>query len=289
MGVHKAVIPAAGLGTRFLPATKAQPKEMIPIIDTPTIQLVVEEAVSSGIDDFLVVIGREKGSIEDHFDRAPELEEFLRDRGKPELLAVVQQVSDLANLHFIRQKSPVGLGHAVLQARNHVGDEPFAVLLGDDVMVGNPPVLQQLLNYWEPGASVVAVQRVSREEAGRYGVVYGEEQSDGTYAVSHLVEKPALHETPKKPLAIMGRYVLEPVVFPLLAELPQGAGGEIQLTDALDTLAREHRLIAVPYQGKRYDVGEKLGFVKATIDAALSREDLRDDILRYLHQLLDER
>lgn len=288
MGVHKAVIPAAGLGTRFLPATKAQPKEMIPIIDTPTIQLVVQEAVLSGIDDFLVVIGREKGSIEDHFDRAPELEEFLRDRGKHDLLAVVQQVSDLANLHFIRQKSPVGLGHAVLQARNHVGNEPFAVLLGDDVMVGNPPILQQLLNYWEPGASVVAVQRVAREEAGRYGVVFGEPQADGTVAVSHLVEKPAPDDTPADPLAIMGRYVLDPVVFPLLADLPQGAGGEIQLTDALDALAREHRLIAVPYHGKRYDVGEKLGFVKATIDAALDREDLRDDILRYLRQLLDE-
>lgn len=288
MGVHKAVIPAAGLGTRFLPATKAQPKEMIPIIDTPTIQLVVQEAVLSGIDDFLVVIGREKGSIEDHFDRAPELEEFLRDRGKDDLLAVVQQVSDLANLHFIRQKSPVGLGHAVLQARNHVGNEPFAVLLGDDVMVGDPPVLQQLMNYWEPGASVVAVQRVSREEAGRYGVVFGERQADGTFAVSHLVEKPAPAQTPAEPLAIMGRYVLDPVVFPLLADLPQGAGGEIQLTDALDALAREHRLIAVPYRGKRYDVGEKLGFVKATIDAALSREDLRDDILLYLRQVLDE-
>lgn len=287
MRIHKAVIPAAGLGTRFLPATKAQPKEMIPIIDTPTIQLVVEEAVSSGIDDFLVIIGREKGSIEDHFDRAPELEEFLRERGKTDLLAVVQRVSDLADLHFIRQKIPVGLGHAVLMARSHVGDSPFAVLLGDDVMVGHPPVLRQLMNYWEPGTSVVAVQPVSRQEVGRYGIVYGDSLSDGTVRVSHLVEKPHPDQAPEEPLAIMGRYVLDPVVFSLLADLPAGTGGEVQLTDALDILAREHRLVAVPYQGRRYDVGEKLGFVKATLDAALARDDLRDDIMLYMRQLLD--
>lgn len=287
-GVHKAVIPAAGLGTRFLPATKAQPKEMIPIIDTPTIQLVVEEAVASGIDDFLVVIGRDKGSIEDHFDRAPELEDFLRDRGKEDLLTIVQQVSALADLHFIRQKVPMGLGHAVLAARRHVGQEPFAVLLGDDVMVGDPPILKQLMNHWEPGTSVVAVQPVTQQEASRYGIVFGNENSDGTLHVSHLVEKPRPQDAPEQPLAVMGRYILDPAVFHLLSDLPQGAGGEIQLTDALDLLAREHRLIAVPYNGKRYDVGEKLGFVKATIEAALAREDLRDDILPYLRQLIAE-
>lgn len=288
MHIHKAVIPAAGLGTRFLPATKAQPKEMIPLIDTPTIQLVVQEAVDSGIDDFLVVIGREKGSIEDHFDRAPELEEFLRERGKDEQLRLVQRVSELANLHFIRQKIPVGLGHAVLQAKSHIGDEPFAVLLGDDVMVGDPPVLSQLIRYWEKGTSVVAVQPVTREEASRYGIVYGTTRSDGALTVSHLVEKPSSEEAPENPLAVMGRYVLDPVVFSLLADLPAGAGGEIQLTDALDILAREHHLIAVPYRGKRYDVGEKLGFVKATIDAALARDDLRDEVWAYLRQLLHE-
>lgn len=287
MHLHKAVIPAAGLGTRFLPATKAQPKEMIPIIDTPTIQLVVEEAVASGIDDFLVVIGRDKGSIEDHFDRAPELEEFLRERGKDDLLDVVQHVSHLANLHFIRQKIPMGLGHAVLEARSHVGNEPFAVLLGDDVMVGNPPVLRQLIDHWRPGVSVVAVQPVTRLEASRYGIVFGDWQSDGSVKVSHLVEKPPVSEAPAEPLAIMGRYVLDPVVFSLLADLPKGAGGEIQLTDALDLLAREHELIAVPYQGKRYDVGEKLGFVKATIDAALDREEMRDDVLAYLRSIME--
>ncbi len=286
--VHKAVIPAAGLGTRFLPATKAQPKEMIPIIDTPTIQLVVEEAVQSGIDDFLVVIGRDKGSIEDHFDRAPELEEFLKERGKEDLLQVVQHVSALADLHFIRQKVPMGLGHAVLAARRHVGEEPFAVLLGDDVMVGDPPVLQQLMAHWRPGRSVVAVQRVTRQEASRYGIVYGEEQADGTVQVSRLVEKPPLEEAPQDPLAIMGRYILDPAVFHLLADLPKGAGGEIQLTDALDVLAREHQLVAVPYVGKRYDVGEKLGFVKATIEAALERDDIRDQVLQYLRELLSD-
>lgn len=284
--VHKAVIPAAGLGTRFLPATKAQPKEMIPIIDTPTIQLVVEEAVDSGIDDFLVVIGRDKGSIEDHFDRAPELEEFLRERGKDDLLAVVQHVSALADLHFVRQKVPMGLGHAVLAARRHVGDEPFAVLLGDDVMVGDPPILRQLMDHWEPGTSVVAVQPVTQAEASRYGIVFGDRMANGTIKVSHLVEKPAAQDAPKEPLAVMGRYILDPAVFHLLADLPKGAGGEIQLTDALDLLAREHQLIAVPYVGKRYDVGEKLGFVKATIEAALDRSDMRDDILAYLRELL---
>lgn len=287
VGVHKAVIPAAGLGTRFLPATKAQPKEMIPIIDTPTIQLVVEEAVQSGVDDFLVVIGRDKGSIEDHFDRAPELEEFLRERGKTDLLEIVHHVSHMANLHFIRQKAPKGLGHAVLAARSHVGDEPFAVLLGDDVMVGNPPVLDQLIAHWRPGLSVVAVQPVPREEASRYGIVFGQPQADGTLRVSHLVEKPPVSEAPAEPMAIMGRYILDPAVFPLLEDLPLGTGGEIQLTDALDLLAREDGLIAVPYVGKRYDVGEKLGFVKATIDAALDRSDMRDEIIAYLTQVLD--
>lgn len=286
--VHRAVIPAAGLGTRFLPATKAQPKEMIPIIDTPTIQLVVEEAVASGIDDFLVVIGRDKGSIEDHFDRAPELEEFLKSRHKDDLLEVVQKVSALADLHFIRQKEPLGLGHAVLAARRHVGDEPFAVLLGDDVMVGSPPILQQLMAHWKPGRSVVAVQPVTRQEASRYGIVYGQEQRDGTVNVSHLVEKPPASEAPEAPLAIMGRYILDPAVFHLLSDLPKGAGGEVQLTDALDILAREHQLVAVPYVGKRYDVGEKVGFVKATIDAALDRDDMRDEILQYLRELLSD-
>ena len=288
VGVHKAVIPAAGLGTRFLPATKAQPKEMIPVIDTPTIQLVVEEAVHSGIDDFLVVIGRDKGSIEDHFDRAPELEDFLKDRGKEDLLAIVQEVSALADLHFIRQKVPMGLGHAVLAARRHVGEDPFAVLLGDDVMVGNPPILRQLMDHWKPGVSVVAVQPVTRQEASRYGIVFGDRLANGTVRVSHLVEKPNPSDAPEEPLAIMGRYILDPAIFHLLTDLPKGAGGEIQLTDALDILAREHQLIAVPYVGKRYDVGEKLGFVKATIEAALDRDDLRDDLLPYLRQLLDE-
>jgi len=284
--VHKAVIPAAGLGTRFLPATKAQPKEMLPIIDTPTIQLVVEEAVASGIDDFLVVIGRDKGSIEDHFDRAPELEEFLRTRGKDDLLDIVQAVSRLANLHFIRQKVPMGLGHAVLQARRHVGQDPFAVLLGDDVMVGQPPVLSQLIERWQPGISVVAVERVSREEASRYGVVFGQWDAQGVFRVNRLVEKPAPADVPPEPLAIMGRYVLEPDIFQALTEVTPGQGGEVQLTDALDLLARERQLIAVPYQGKRYDVGEKLGFVKATIEAALDRPDLRDALIPYLKELL---
>ena len=286
--ITKAVIPAAGLGTRFLPATKAQPKEMLPLIDTPTIQYVVEEAKQSGVEDILVIIGRDKGSIEDHFDRAPELEEFLRAKGKADLLEVVQAVSHLADLHFIRQKVPMGLGHAVLSARRHVGANPFCVLLGDDVMVGEPPVLRQLIERWRPGISVVAVQRVDREEASRYGIAFGTWTTDGVLRVSHLVEKPRTVPADAQPVAIMGRYVLEPTVFEALDGLEPGAGGEIQLTDALDRLAREGQLIAVPYVGKRYDVGEKLGFVKATIEVGLGRPDLRDAILEYLKALLVE-
>ncbi len=286
--ITKAVIPAAGLGTRFLPATKAQPKEMLPLIDTPTIQYVVEEAKSSGIEDILVIIGRDKGSIEDHFDRAPELEEFLKSKGKTELLEVVQAVSHLADLHFIRQKVPMGLGHAVLSARRHVGQHPFSVLLGDDVFVGNPPVLKQLIDRWRPGLSVVAVKRVSRQEASRYGIAFGTWRSDGTLAVSHLVEKPRELADDVEPLAVMGRYVLDPGVFDALDGLAPGAGGEIQLTDALDLLARDGQLIAVPFQGERYDVGEKLGFVKATIEVGLSRPDLREQLLEYLQTIVRE-
>lgn len=284
----KAVIPAAGLGTRFLPATKAQPKEMLPLIDTPTIQYVVEEAKDSGIEDILVIIGRDKGSIEDHFDRAPELEEFLRSKGKADLLEVVQRVSHLVDLHFIRQKVPMGLGHAVLSARRHVGDDPFCVLLGDDVMVGTPPVLRQLMNRWHPGCSIVAVQKVEPEEASRYGIAFGHWNDDGTLAVSHLVEKPKALPRGTEPVAIMGRYVLDPAVFDALDGIAPGAGGEIQLTDALDKLARDGNLIAVPFVGKRYDVGEKLGFVKATIEVALSRSDLRSALLDYLQTLLEK-
>lgn len=286
--ITKAVIPAAGLGTRFLPATKAQPKEMLPLIDTPTIQYVVEEAKDSGIEDILVIIGRDKGSIEDHFDRAPELEEFLKSKGKTDLLDVVQAVSHLADLHFIRQKVPMGLGHAVLSARRHVGDHPFSVLLGDDVFVGNPPVLRQLINRWRPGLSVVAVQPVTRQEASRYGIAFGGWRSDGTFSVSHLEEKPQDLPADMEPLAVMGRYVLDAGVFEALDGLAPGAGGEIQLTDALDLLARDGQLIAVPFQGQRYDVGEKLGFVKATIEVGLSRSDLRDDLLEYLQMVVSE-
>lgn len=288
MNIVKAVIPAAGLGTRFLPATKAQPKEMLPLIDTPTIQLVVEEAIASGIEDLLVVIGRDKGSIEDHFDRAPELEEFLRDKGKDRLLEIVQHVSRMADIHFIRQKIPMGLGHAVLAARRHVGQNPFAVLLGDDVMVADPPVLRQLIDKWQPGLSVVAVQPVTRAEAKRYGIVFGEWEADGTFRVSHLVEKPPVDDAPEKPLAVMGRYLLDPAVFGALHDVSVGAGGEIQLTDALDVLARQGQLIAVPFAGKRYDVGEKLGFVKATIEVALDRPDLRSELLPYLRNLINQ-
>lgn len=288
MHIHKAVIPAAGFGTRFLPATKAQPKEMLPLIDTPTIQFVVQEALSSGIGDILVITGRDKGSIEDHFDRSPELEEFLRIRKKWDMLEVVQKISRMAELHFIRQKEPMGLGHAVLVARRHVGNDPFCVLLGDDVMMADRPVLEQLMEFWRPGVSVVAVQQVAREEAGRYGIVFGREQSDGSIAVQHLVEKPESLDADAVPLAIMGRYILDPDIFPALERVAPGAGGEIQLTDALVEMARQNRLLAVPFTGVRFDVGDKLGFVKATVEFALRREDLKAEFEGYLRTLLAE-
>lgn len=289
MGIHKAVIPAAGLGTRFLPATKAQPKEMIPLIDTPTIQCIVEEAVESGVDDLLVVIGRDKGSIEDHFDRAPELEAFLAEKGKFDLLEAVQAVSQIAaDIHFVRQKVPLGLGHAVMAAERHVGHEPFGVLLGDDVMTGEPPVLRQLIDKWVPGLSIVAVQEVPVDEASRYGIVFGQTLSDGCVKVDRLLEKPPNHLVGPHPMAIMGRYVLDPAVFSALRDISPGAGGEIQLTDALDVLARQGQLLAVPYRGTRFDVGEKLGFVKATIAVAMTRPDLREDVIAYLRQILDQ-
>lgn len=287
MRVKKAIIPAAGLGTRFLPATKAQPKEMLPIVDKPTIQYIVEEAIASGIEDIIIISGRGKRAIEDHFDKSYELEETLLKKEKMELLAEVQGISNMANIHYIRQKEPRGLGHAIGCAKHFIGDEPFAVLLGDDIVQSETPCLKQLIDVFDRyNSSVVGVQPVSDEDVSKYGIVSPKstEVEKGVIHVKDLVEKPKQEDSPSN-FAIMGRYVLRPEIFRILDELEPGAGNEIQLTDAIKKLNEEQVVLAYEFSGERYDVGDKLGFVKATIDFALQREDLQKDVLDYLNQI----
>ncbi|MFC5711438.1 UTP--glucose-1-phosphate uridylyltransferase GalU [Thalassorhabdus alkalitolerans] len=288
MQVRKAIIPAAGLGTRFLPATKAQPKEMLPIVDKPTIQYIVEEAIESGIEDIIIVSGRGKRAIEDHFDKSYELEETLLKKQKMEILDDIQSISNMANIHYIRQKEPKGLGHAISCASSFVGNEPFAVLLGDDIVKSkNLPCLSQLIGTFERySSSVVGVQEVANEDVSKYGIIQpkGEQIEPGVIHVSDLFEKPSLAEAPSN-YAIMGRYVLRPEIFDILESLPPGAGNEIQLTDAIKVLNSQQAVLAYEFEGVRYDVGDKLGFVKATVDFALDREDLRDDVRTYLESL----
>ncbi|MED3655677.1 UTP--glucose-1-phosphate uridylyltransferase GalU [Heyndrickxia sporothermodurans] len=280
--IRKAIIPAAGLGTRFLPVTKAMPKEMLPIVDKPTIQFIVEEAVVSGIEDIIIVTGKGKRAIEDHFDNAPELEQNLKEKGKLELLETVQYSSKLANIHYIRQKEPKGLGHAVWCARNFIGDEPFAVLLGDDIIKSDTPCLRQLINqYEETYSSIIGVQEVPDYETHRYGIIDPSASSGRRYQVSKFVEKPKQGKAPSN-LAIMGRYVLNPEIFMFLDKQETGAGGEIQLTDAIQKLNEIQRVFAYNFEGKRYDVGEKLGFVKTTIEFALQNNEIKDDLIEFL-------
>ncbi|MED3998179.1 UTP--glucose-1-phosphate uridylyltransferase GalU [Peribacillus frigoritolerans] len=282
--ITKAIIPAAGLGTRFLPATKAMPKEMLPIVDKPTIQYIVEEAVASGIKDIIIVTGKGKRAIEDHFDYAPELEQNLLEKGKVELLNKVQYSSKLANIHYIRQKEPKGLGHAVWCARKFIGDEPFAVLLGDDIVQSETPCLKQLMNQFEEtNNSIIGVQTVPKEETNRYGIIDPAVQDGRLYQVENFVEKPALGTAPSN-LAIMGRYILTPEIFSMLDQQEAGAGGEIQLTDAIQQLNQTQQVFAYDFEGKRYDVGEKLGFVKTTIEFALQNEEIKDDLVKFLEQ-----
>ena len=259
--IRKAIIPAAGLGTRFLPATKAMPKEMLPIVDKPTIQYIVEEAIASGIEDIIIVTGKGKRAIEDHFDFAPELEQNLEKQGKLELLNKVRYSTNLADIHYIRQKEPKGLGHAVWCARNFIGDEPFAVLLGDDIVQSETPCLKQLLNQFEiTRSSVIGVQTVPAEETHRYGIIEPKVQEGRRYQVENFVEKPKPGSAPSN-LAIIGRYILTPEIFMFLDQMEMGAGGEIQLTDAIQKLNQIQRVFAYEFEGKRYDVGEKIGFV----------------------------
>lgn len=278
--VKKAIIPAAGMGTRFLPATKAMPKEMLPIVDKPTIQYIVEEAIESGIEDIIIVTGKTKRAIEDHFDSNFELEENLRKAGKLDLLRKVQESE--VEIHYIRQHDPKGLGHAVWCARKFIGNEPFAVLLGDDIVQAETPGLKQLIDqYNKTNKSVIGVQSVSDNETNRYGIVDPIRKQDRLYEVKRFVEKPALGTAPSN-LAIMGRYVLTAGIFKHLDRQEIGAGGEIQLTDAIQALNEEEQVYAYDFEGKRYDVGEKLGFVKTTIDFALQHKEIREELIAYL-------
>lgn len=284
--VRKAIIPAAGLGTRFLPATKAMPKEMLPIVDKPTIQYIIEEAVASGIEDIIIVTGKGKRAIEDHFDIAYELEQNLLEKGKLDMLEKVQYPTNLADIHYIRQKQPLGLGHAVWCARNFIGDEPFAVLLGDDIVQSETPCLRQLMDvYEETHSSVIGVQTVSDEETHRYGIIDPAVKEGRRYQVNNFVEKPAPGTAPSN-LAIMGRYILTPEIFMFLEKKEKGAGGEIQLTDAIQKLNEIQRVFAYDFEGKRYDVGEKLGFVKTTVEFALQNDEIKDELVVFLEKLL---
>ncbi|ASS73982.1 UTP--glucose-1-phosphate uridylyltransferase [Tumebacillus algifaecis] len=290
MKIRKAVIPAAGLGTRFLPATKAQPKEMMPIVDKPAIQYIVEEAVASGIESIIVVTGRNKRSIEDHFDKSVELEKTLAEKGKEELLKTVTEISQLAGIHYIRQKEPLGLGHAILCAQQFIGDEPFAVMLGDDIMLSERPALRQMIDIYEwYDTEVVGVQQVALPDVRKYGIIepnrFEQPNMGRAMWVEDLVEKPAENEAPSN-IAVMGRYILKPSIFPILERLQPGNGGEIQLTDALKDICREHPILALLLEGQRFDVGDKLGYLQATLKVALGRSELRSDLLAYLDDLL---
>jgi UTP--glucose-1-phosphate uridylyltransferase len=283
--LRKAVIPVAGLGTRFLPATKAQPKEMLPLVDTPVIQYVVEEAIRAGVENIVLVTGRGKGAIENHFDVAYELEDTLRRRGKQDDLALVRDITHLAQFAYVRQGEPLGLGHAVLCARHAVGDEPFALLLGDDVFDERDSALEALIAaYRATGKSVVGVQEVPRDHVSRYGIVSGPADLEPVWDVTAIVEKPKPSDAPSR-WAVVGRYVLEPSIFAHLAALQPGVGGEYQLTDALAILAQEGRLVAAPIPAKRFDTGNKLDYLKANVEFALKRDDLKDEFSAYLKEL----
>ncbi|QUD75741.1 UTP--glucose-1-phosphate uridylyltransferase GalU [Staphylococcus aureus] len=283
--IKKAIIPAAGLGTRFLPATKAMPKEMLPILDKPTIQYIVEEAARAGIEDIIIVTGRHKRAIEDHFDSQKELEMVLKEKGKSELLEKVQYSTELANIFYVRQKEQKGLGHAISSARQFIGNEPFAVLLGDDIVESEVPAVKQLIDvYEETGHSVIGVQEVPEADTHRYGIIDPLTKNGRQYEVKKFVEKPAQGTAPSN-LAIMGRYVLTPEIFDYLKTQKEGAGNEIQLTDAVERMNNDNQVYAYDFEGERYDVGEKLGFVKTTIEYALKDDSMREELTRFIKEL----
>lgn len=279
--IRKAVIPAAGLGTRFLPATKAQPKEMLPIVDKPAIQFIVEEAIASGIEEILIITGRNKRAIEDHFDRSIELEMQLKASGKYDLLHTIEAISNI-EIHFIRQKETKGLGHAVLCAEHFIGDEPFAVLLGDDLVDANVPCLSQMIDvYRDFQTNLLGVQSVAQKDVHNYGIIFPKKIRPNIWQVTDLIEKPDISEAPSN-LAVLGRYILEPEIFQILKETKAGVNQEIQLTDALRTLVKQQPMYAYQFQGRRYDIGDKEGFLEATVEQALKNPELRDRFLQYL-------
>lgn len=288
MKVRKAIIPAAGLGTRFLPATKAQPKEMLPIVDKPALQYIIEEAVESGIEEILIITGRNKKSIEDHFDKSVELELELEKSGKLELLEQVRKISEMANIHYIRQKEPKGLGHAIYCARYFIGNEPFAVLLGDDIVYSQKPCLKQMIDvYNEYRTTILGVQKVSDDDVSKYGIVDVKQIEDRVYKVKGLVEKPAMKDAPSN-MAILGRYIISPEIFGILEQTEPGKGGEIQLTDGLKALAQREAMYAYDFEGRRYDVGDKQGFLEATVEYALRNTELREEFLNYLVKIMKQ-
>ncbi|WP_258535774.1 UTP--glucose-1-phosphate uridylyltransferase GalU [Bacillus sp. 03113] len=288
MKIRKAIIPAAGLGTRFLPATKALPKEMLPIVDKPAIQYIVEEAVESGIEDIIIISGRNKRSIEDHFDKSYELEETLLKKNQHTLLNEIQKISNLINIHYIRQKEPKGLGHAIYCGRSFIGHEPFAVLLGDDIVQSKKPCLKQLIEIYDRyHSSVVGVQEVDKEEVSNYGIIKstGDVLKENVIQIESVIEKPEKHQAPSR-YAIMGRYVLSPEIFNILKDLPEDHRGEVQLTDAIKILNESQSVLAFQFEGQRYDIGKKIGFITATIDFSLKRSDLRKEVLHYLKKVM---
>jgi UTP--glucose-1-phosphate uridylyltransferase len=285
MKVRKAIVPAAGYGIRFLPATKAQPKEMLPIVDKPALQYIIEEAVASGIEEVLIIIGRNKTSIQDHFDRSVELELELQNKGHTQLLAMVKNISEMANIHFIRQKDPKGLGHAINCAKSFVSNEPFAVLLGDDIVYSRVPCLKQLMDVFSIyGSSVLGVQPVDHTKVDKYGIIDGEMIGKNVYTVKSLVEKPDIEKAPSN-VAVLGRYIITPGIFDILAKTPPGKNGEIQLTDALMELTKTEKMYACIFEGRRYDVGDKEGYLEATVEYALRDPDLKSAFSSYLKRI----
>lgn len=288
MKVRKAIIPAAGLGTRFLPATKAQPKEMIPIVDKPTIQYIVEEAANAGIEDILIISGRNKRAIEDHFDKSYELEEELHRKGKQELLSEVQNISNIANIHYIRQKEAKGLGHAIYCAKSFIGDEPFAVMLGDDIVDSKVPCIKQLMEvYNEYRTTILGVQKVPLQDVTKYGIIAGKQIDERVYKVKGLVEKPEVEQAPSN-IAILGRYIISPRIFEFLESATPGKNGEIWLTDALEKLMEREAMYAYDFEGDRFDVGDRIGFLKATVEFSLKRDDLKQEFEAYLKNKIEQ-
>lgn len=286
MKIKKAIIPAAGFGTRFLPATKAQPKEMIPVVDKPTLQYIIEEAIHAGIEEILIVTNRNKHAIEDHFDRSIELELLLERSGKTELLKEIRDISELVRIHYVRQMEAKGLGHAILCGKAFIGNEPFAVLLGDDIVDSAQPCIGQLMDaYEEYQSTILGVQAVPDSQTDKYGIVDGSSLNANTYSVRALVEKPAAGEAPSN-VAILGRYIISPMIFEILENTAPGKGGEIQLTDALNKLAQKDKMFARIFEGRRYDVGDKMGYLEATIDFALKREELREPLMAYMETVV---